>query len=300
MTPDSVFSRRDALASISSAALAAVGVSAVADTQTPFAPRTGAADKSGRYADKVAIITGGTSGIGRATAEAFAREGASVVFCGRRKELGESVAKSIQDFGGVAMFMQADVSVESQVEAFVKAAAARFGRIDYCFNNAGIDRPNKPIHETPASEFEEVIRINLTGAFFTLKHVIAQMLAQSPRGGCIVNTSSVGGHRGYPNIIAYSASKAALLSMTRTAASECSDKNIRVTSISPGPIQTAMLDRAVKDWRLPNLDAFAAGAANKRLGTTEEIARAVLWLCSPEASYFAGADLLLDGGYLLK
>ncbi|MCU0688866.1 MAG: SDR family oxidoreductase, partial [Phycisphaerales bacterium] len=198
-----------------------------------------------------------------------------------------------------ALFVRADVSNESQVQDFVRQTVSTFGRIDCAFNNAGIDRPNAPIHQTDTAQFNELINVNLNGVFFSLKHVIGQMLTQ-PTGGHIVNIASVGGHRGYGGIIGYSASKAAVLSMTRTAASEVSDKNIRVNCISPGPIVTDMLQRAQKDWGLPNLDAFAAGAASKRNGTTEEVARAVLWLCSPEASYVIGADLLIDGGYLLK
>lgn len=281
-------------------AIATTAAASFANTQQPVQPRTGEADPRGKFADKIALITGATSGIGKSTALALAGEGARVAFCGRREELGRSVQREIEAMKGQAMFVRADVTDENQVRDFVDATARAWGRIDICFNNAGIDRPNAPLHQTDTALFNQVIDVNLRGAFFTLKHVVSQMLRQQPQGGHIVNIASVGGHRGYPGIIAYSASKAALLSMTRTAASELSDKNIRVNSVSPGPVVTPMLERAQRDWALPGLEAFAAGAAVKRNATPEEIARAVMWLCSPEASYVAGADLLLDGGYLLK
>lgn len=297
MSKDLSVTRREAIASIGAAALASA---ALADTKTPVAPLTGRANPQGRFASKVVLITGGTSGIGKATAYAFAREGARVGFCGRREELGKANAAEIAAFGGQAIFIRADVSRESDVEGFVKAVVDRWGRLDIAFNNAGIDRPSKPLHETDAATHRELMAVNLDGVFFSLKHEIAQMLRQTEPGGCIVNVSSVGGYRGYPGVGTYSASKAGVLSLTRTAASEYSEKNIRVTSVSPGPIVTPMLERAVKDWNLPGLEAFAGGAANKRNGTPEEIARAVVWLCSPEASYLAGTDVLIDGGYLLK
>jgi NAD(P)-dependent dehydrogenase (short-subunit alcohol dehydrogenase family) len=292
-------SRRSVVA-LGLGAIAASAASTVANTQQAVAPRTGPTDKQGRFAGQVALITGGTSGIGKVTAIALAREGAKVAFCGRREELGKGAQREIESLGAEAMFMRADVTDEEQVRAFVDATAKRWGRVDICLNNAGIDRPNAPLHETETNLFDEVIDVNLRGAFFTLKHVAGQMLRQQPGGGHIVNVASVGGHRGYAGIIAYSASKAAVLSMTRTAASELSDKNIRVNSVSPGPVVTAMLERAQRDWGLPGLEAFAAGAAVKRNAMPEEIARAVMWLCGPEASYVAGADMLIDGGYLLK
>jgi NAD(P)-dependent dehydrogenase (short-subunit alcohol dehydrogenase family) len=291
--------RRAAL-SLGAAAVAGVAASALANTQRAVEPLAGARGAGARFAGKVAWITGGSRGIGRATALCFAKEGANVAICDVLKDEGEAVAKEIESLGVKALFVHADVSDEKQVQGFVDATVKAWGRIDCAFNNAGIDRPNAPLHTTDTAQFRELIDVNLCGVFFSLKHVVGQMLRQQPQGGCIVNIASVGGHRGYGNIIGYSASKAAVLSMTRTAASEVSGKNIRVNCVSPGPIVTAMLERAVKDWGLPNLDAFAAGAPVQRNGTTEEVARAVLWLCSDESSYVAGADLVIDGGYLLK
>jgi NAD(P)-dependent dehydrogenase (short-subunit alcohol dehydrogenase family) len=275
---------------------AALGATLAGGAVVAAEPQAARAVKAGRFEGKVALITGGTSGIGKATAEAFAREGASVAFCGRREALGNEVAKAI---GDRALFVRADVTDESQVKAFVDAAVARFGKVDHVFANAGIDRPNANIDVTDAALFDEVINVNLRGVFLTLKHAIAQMRRQPP-GGSIVLVASVGGHRGYPGIIAYSASKAAVLSMTRTAANEVGAHGIRVNSISPGPIDTAMLDRAVKDWGLPNKDAFAAGSVFKRIATPDEVASAVLFLSGDESLYSTGGDFLVDGGYLLK
>lgn len=272
----------------------------LADTQTPVRPKEGRANPNGRFAGKSVLITGATSGIGRATASAFALEGARVAFCGRRANLGAEVVDEINRRGGHALYVQADVNEEAQVERFVAEAVRAHGRADILFANAGIDRPPAPTHETDTSLFDQVIATNLRAVFFTLKHGVAQMLRQPDPGGHIVNIASVGGHRGYPGITAYSAAKAAVLSMTRTAASEYSDKNIRVNSVSPGPIDTPMLRRAMRDWGLESMDGFAQGTTVKRVATPEEVARAVMWLCSPDASYVAGADLLVDGGYLLK
>lgn len=297
---DAALSRRDVLQAAAIASASMVAIPALANTKDPVAPAADSANAQGTFAGKVVWITGGARGIGKATALAFARQGAKVAICDVLTAEGQAVADQITAMGGASLFVTADVSSEAAVEGFVQATAKQWGRIDIAFNNAGIDRANAPIHQTDSKQFGELIAINLNGVFFSLKHVINQMLSQQPQGGHIINIASVGGHRGYGGIIGYSASKAAVLSMTRTAASEVSDKNIRVNSISPGPIVTAMLERAQKDWGLPNLDAFAQGAAVKRNGTTEEVARAVMWLCSPEASYIAGADLLIDGGYLLK
>lgn len=303
MTSMENVSRREMIqgAAVALAASAAgMAGTAFADTQTAVSPKEGRANPDGRFAGKSVLITGATSGIGRATALAFAIEGARVAFCGRRASMGAEVAEEITGRGGRALFIQADVNEEAQVERFVSESVAAHGRADILFVNAGIDRPPASTHETDTALFDEVIATNLRAVFFTLKHGIAQMLRQTEPGGHIVNVASVGGHRGYPGITAYSAAKAAVLSMTRTAASEYSDKNIRVNSVSPGPIDTPMLRRAMRDWGLDSMDGFAQGAAVKRVATPEEVARAVMWLCSPDASYVAGADLLVDGGYLLK
>jgi NAD(P)-dependent dehydrogenase (short-subunit alcohol dehydrogenase family) len=288
---DNTLTRRDTLKTTLAAA-AAVGVplsfTASASAQQPV--------QAGEFAGKVALITGGTSGIGKATAEEFAKAGAKVAFCGRRESLGNEVAKAI---GNNALFVRADVTDESQVKAFIDRTVQQFGKIDHIVCNAGIDRPNASIDKTETPLFDEVIAVNVKGVFLTLKHAIAQMLKQPP-GGTIVNIASVGGHRGYPGIIAYSASKAAVHSMTRTAANELGKHQVRVNSISPGPVDTAMIDRAVKDWGLPDKSAFAGGAVLNRLGTPKEVADAILFLSSNRSAYSTGSDLLLDGGYLLK
>jgi NAD(P)-dependent dehydrogenase (short-subunit alcohol dehydrogenase family) len=288
---DHILSRRDSFKT-TLAATAAVSVP-VAFAATASAQPT---VQAGEFAGKVALITGGTSGIGKATAEEFAKAGAKVAFCGRRESLGNEVAKAI---GNDALFIRADVTDEAQVKAFIDRTVQQFGKIDHVVCNAGIDRPNADIDKTETPLFDEVIAVNLKGVFLTLKHAIAQMLKQPP-GGTIVNIASVGGHRGYGGIIAYSASKAAVLSMTRTAANELGKHQVRVNSISPGPIDTAMLDRAAKDWGLANKSAFAGGAVLNRLATPKEVADAILFLSSSRSAYFTGSDLVQDGGYLLK
>jgi NAD(P)-dependent dehydrogenase (short-subunit alcohol dehydrogenase family) len=244
-------------------------------------------------AGKVAAITGATSGIGRATAELFAAQGASVVFCGRREGLGREVEAGIRKAGGEAMYIRADVSDEAQVKAFIDAAVARYGRLDTAFNNAGIDLPPARIADTDTAGFDQQIAINLRGVFLSMKHELPHLVQAK---GTMVNMASIGGRHAFQNIVAYGASKAAVIHMTRAAAQEYG-RDVRINAIAPGAIETPMLARVREQWKVTN-DDLASAYPVKRVGTAQEVAEAVLWLSSPAASYVSGQVLGVDGGDL--
>lgn len=274
----------------------AVAESAIGQTQTPVAPKSGKANTNGRFAGKVVLITGATSGIGEGTAYAFAREGANVFFCGRRENLGKQVEAKIKSFGGQATYFKADVRREEEVKAFIDACVARYGRLDIAFNNAGIESPAVPIVDQRFEDWQNVITTNATGVFLSIKYEIPYLLKQ---GGAIINNASVSGHVGWATIAPYSASKHAILSLTKVAALEYADKNIRVNSISPGAVDTPMLRRAMRSFNL-NEKQIAEPYPIKRLATVEEMARAVMFLASAEASVVTGMDMDVTGGYLTK
>jgi NAD(P)-dependent dehydrogenase (short-subunit alcohol dehydrogenase family) len=297
-TTNASLTRRQILAGGAMGLLAAATAqSTLASTQRPVQPAAGRANPNGRFKDKVVLITGATSGIGKATAYAFAREGAKVFFCGRRQQMGEQNARDIQAFGGQAVFMRADVRHEEEVRNLVDACLQRYGRIDIAFNNAGIEAPPKTVADLSLADWNHVMNTNLTGVFLGMKYQVPVMLKQG--GGSIVNTASVGGHRGFAMIGPYGASKAAVLQLTRVAALEYADKNIRINSISPGAVDTEMLRRAVGSWGLTP-QAAAEPYPIKRLATAEEMARSVMYLCSDEASIVTGTDLDATGGYLTR
>jgi NAD(P)-dependent dehydrogenase (short-subunit alcohol dehydrogenase family) len=281
-------SRRHFLASL------ATGAAALGLGTTTFAQDKTSSALPRRFAGKVVLVTGGTSGIGEGAVRAFAAEGARVVFCGRRAELGEKVAASIRAAGGEAHFVRADVAKETDVAALVAATLEKYGRLDCAFNNAGIDRPPAPIETTDSAQFAELININATGVFYSMKHEIPALLAAGG-GAAIVNMASIGAHKGFANIIGYSASKVAVLSMTRTAAAELGPRGIRVNAVSPGPIKTPMMQRVYEQWKVTP-EQIAAGYPLRRIGRAEEVVRLVLWLCSDEASYVHGADVAVDAG----
>ena len=250
--------------------------------------------QTGRFANKVVLITGATSGIGEATARLFAEEGANVFFCGRREALGKQVETSIRSTGGDATYMRADVRKETEVKAFVDACVAKYGRLDIAFNNAGIDYPPNPIADTMIAEFDDLMNTNARGVFLGMKYEIPHMLKVG--GGAIINMASIGGQRAFANIVGYGASKAAVIHMTKMAAQEYG-KTIRINAVLPGAIDTAMLDRVERDWKVTK-EQLASGYPIKRVGKPEEVAAAVLWLASPEASYVSGVAFNVDGGGL--
>lgn len=275
----------------------AVAGNTLGQTKSPVAPQPGSANPNGRFAGKVVLITGATSGIGEGTAYAFAKEGAKVFFCGRREDLGKQVEAKIKGFGGEATYLKTDVRNEAEVKKFVDACGKKYGKLDIAFNNAGIEAPKAvPTAEQTFADFENVLRTNAFGVFLSMKYEMPYLLKN---GGAIINNASVSGHVGWATISPYSASKHAILSLTKCAALEYADKNIRVNSISPGAVDTPMLRRAMQSFGLTEQQIFEPYPI-KRLATTEEMARAVMFLASEEASVVTGMDMDVTGGFLTK
>jgi NAD(P)-dependent dehydrogenase (short-subunit alcohol dehydrogenase family) len=246
---------------------------------------------------KVALVTGGGSGIGRATAVAMAREGARAAVSDISKEGIDSTVALINSAGGQSIAIAGDVTEESDVANIVARTVSAFGRIDCAFNNAGVSGRSvgpagQRLHELSQSSVARMFSVNLMGVFLCLKHEIAQMLAQGS-GGAIVNTSSIAGLIGLPTSGHYVAAKHGVVGLTKTAAMEYAQDGIRVNCVNPGYIKTPMTDEMMKT----RYDEIMAKVPVRRLGTPEEIAEAVVWLCSDRASFMTGASQLVDGGY---
>ena len=245
--------------------------------------------------NKVALVTGGTTGIGRDTAVLFANAGAKVVVSGRRETEGKEASNLLRAAGGDGLFVKSDVSKPSDVQSLVQKTVEKFGRLDIAFNNAGIEGKWVPLIEQSDEDWDAVIGINLKGTWLCLKYEIQQMLKQGG-GGTIVNMSSVAGLMGAAGAGVYCASKHGVIGLTRTAALEYARSGIRINAVCPAVIETAMADRA-----------FADPQANKRVlalhpigrfGKPMEVAEAVLWLCSSKSSFMTGHYMVLDGGML--
>lgn len=248
---------------------------------------------------KVALVTGAGSGIGRATALAFSREGAKVVVSDVAVDGGDETVRLIKQAGGDAIFVKADVSQEADVEALVKKAVQTYGRLDCAHNNAGVPGPNKMTVDITEEKWNRVIAINLTGVWYCLKYEIAQMLKNG--GGAIVNTSSDAGLVGLRRGAAYVASKHGVIGLTKTAALEYAKAGIRVNAVCPGPIDTPMLrGPAGGEQSSRFIDKMVAAQPGGRLGKPEEIAEAAVWLCSDAASFVTGHALPVDGGYMAQ
>ncbi|MGD9656319.1 MAG: SDR family NAD(P)-dependent oxidoreductase [Methylocystis sp.] len=246
-----------------------------------------------RFEGKTAFITGAGSGIGRATAVAFAAEGARVVVTDRSEAGLKETAKRIKAAGGEVLAITCDVSKPEDIEAAVTQAVKAFGRIDCAFNNAGVENKAAPLHQIELQEWDRILNINLRGTFVCMKHEIAQMLKQG--GGVVVNTSSGAGIRGVPGGAAYVASKHAIIGMTKSAALDYAKHNIRVNAVLPGNIATPMMERFTGGDVQKAIDLEPIG----RLGTPEEIAEAILWMCSDLGGFVTGSAIVVDGGWSL-
>ncbi len=269
--------------------------------------------------NKIALITGGASGIGRAAALVFAREGAKILVADILAESGQETAALVRQAGGEATFVQCDVTQAAQVEALIDAAVANYGRLDCAFNNAGIEGQAAPTAECSEANWDRVVNINLKGVWLCMKYEIKQMLRQG--GGAIVNTASVAALVAEPARCAYAAAKGGVVQLTRTAAIEYAKAGLRINAVCPGAIQTPMIDRALAEMKIntmspgairsPLIERMANGLMGLRpvqamflgmmhplgrAGKPEEIAQAAAWLCSDAASFITGHALTIDGG----
>ncbi|HUS18818.1 MAG TPA: SDR family oxidoreductase [Terriglobales bacterium] len=251
---------------------------------------------AGDLQNKVAIITGGTSGIGREAAVLFARAGAKVVVSGRREAEGKQTVELVRAGGGEALFVKSDVSKPGDVQALVQTTVEKFGRVDVAFNNAGIEGTWVPIVEQAEEDWDHTIDINLKGVWLCLKYEVQQMLKQGG-GGAIVNMSSVAGLMGSAAAAAYCASKHGVLGLTKSAALEYASRQIRVNAVCPAVIETAMADRLFGEPQVNKL--IKAMHPIGRFGTATEVAEAVLWMCSDKSSFMTGHHIVLDGGFLV-
>jgi NAD(P)-dependent dehydrogenase (short-subunit alcohol dehydrogenase family) len=249
---------------------------------------------AGVVAGKVALVTGASSGIGRATALAFAREGAKVVVADVTVEGGEETVAQVKKAGGEAIFVKTDVSKAVEVEALVAKAVATYGRLDCAHNNAGIAGNAKTIVDDTEDNWDRILAINLKGVWLCMKYEIAHMLKQG--GGAIVNTASGAGLIGVRRGGAYVASKHGVVGLTKTAALEYAKAGIRVNCVCPGPIDTPML-QGIGGSNQVVIERMVAAQPGGRLGKPAEIAEAAVWLCSDAASFITGLPMPVDGGY---
>lgn len=244
------------------------------------------------FNDKVVLVTGGTSGIGRATAIAFAQEGANVVVAGRRENEGAESVTLIEQAGGKGLFVRADVSIEEDVANMVAQTVDTFGRLDFAFNNAGVLLESAPITEVTLDIIDRIFAVNVRGVALCLKHEIPAILKSG--GGGIVNTSSFLGLRPYPNSAIYNASKFAVIGLTKSAALEFASQGVRVNAVCPGVIETPMNEEYRKDEKGNAFLSMMQPVG--RIGRAEEVASAVLYLCSSNAGFTTGTTLSVDGG----
>jgi len=245
-----------------------------------------------QFAEKVVLITGAGSGIGRATALRFAAEGGNVVVADFNEEAGQATVHQIEQAGGTASFVKTDVADSASVQAMLAHTVATYGRLDVLFNNAGVGGSQAPTASYDEAVFARTLGIDLFGVFYGMKYALQQFERQG-NGGVIVNMSSMAGVKAEPNMVAYSASKFAVIGMTKTAALEYATKGIRINAVCPGLIDTEAV-RALSD-ELRQL--YATKQPMQRIGTPDEVASAVLWLSSDAASFITGIALPTDGGH---
>lgn len=246
---------------------------------------------------KIALITGASSGIGRATAKIFAREGARLVLADVIEAGGQETLQMVKDMGADAIFVKTDVSRSQEVDAAVAKAVETYGRLDCAFNNAGIGGKSVLTHECDEEDWNRVLAVNLTGVWLCMKAEITQMLKQG--GGAIVNTSSIMGLTGAIRVPAYTAAKHGVAGITKAAALEYARHGIRINAVCPAPIYTPMLSKAFE--KRPDIEErYARSEPMKRIGQPEEVGEAVAWLCSDRASYMTGLPMPVDGGYMAQ
>jgi NAD(P)-dependent dehydrogenase (short-subunit alcohol dehydrogenase family) len=248
------------------------------------------------FTGKVALITGGNAGIGRATAIEFAQHGAKVVITGRREKEGHEVIAEIKALGGEAIFAKTDVSKESDVNAMIERTLETFGRLDCAFNNAGIEETLTPLSNQTEETYDQIMDINVKGVWLSLKHEIPAMLKTG--GGAIVNSSSIAGLVGFAMAPVYVASKHAVIGLTKSIALEYAKQNVRVNAVAPGSIETRMLRDFASAPEVRQM--LEAGHPMGRIGQPKEVASTVIWLCSGGASFVTGQTLAIDGGYTVQ
>lgn len=247
---------------------------------------------SGKLNGKIALVTGGSSGIGAATALAFAREGAKVVVASRREAEGNKIVHRIQETGGEAIFIKTDISKAIEVEALIDKTVNVYGRLDCAFNNAGSNIPIRPLVDVDEEEVDRLMNVNFKGTWLSLKYEIMSM--QKNGGGTIVNNASNLADVGLPGASIYSGTKGGIISLSRVAAVEYAESGIRINVVSPGAVDTDLLNEVVPADIRPQMGlAYPLG----RIANSEEIAEAVIWLCSDAASFVVGHNLLIEGGY---
>lgn len=247
-----------------------------------------------RFKNQTVLITGALTGIGRITALAFAREGASVMVSGRHEEAGNQLAADLRALGSQTEFLLADVTVEGQVQMLVKKTFERFGRLDIAVNNAAIEGATGPIVDQTVANYHSIFETNVLGVLLCMKHELRVMLEQGR--GSVVNLSSIAGQVGSPGLSVYAASKHAVQGLTKSAALEVAGQGIRVNAVAPGPVETEMLDRVT--GRDPETKArFLARIPAKRSGHPDEIAQTILFLASDDAAFLTGQCIAVDGGF---
>ncbi len=246
---------------------------------------------------KVSLVTGASAGIGRASALAFAREGAKVIVSDVNDKGGLETVSMIESKSGTAFFIHADVAKAGDVEKLVGGAVKKYGRLDCAFNNAGIEGTLAPTNECADENFDRIIATNLKGVWLCMRYELNQMLKQG--GGAIVNMSSVAGLIGFAGLPAYVASKHGVVGLTKTAALEFASKNVRVNAVCPGVIHTEMIDRLTHKEPAQE-KAFTSLEPMGRMGKPEEIGEAAVWLCSPAASFVTGIAMAIDGGFVAQ